>query len=104
MPRTPRAAAALPGIDTRRALRLGAEYRSTVGLPLVLVDADGRETWRLGSCSLCTRLSRSGRRESLCQGYRKTAVGESFRWGEPYISVCPFGLVTFAVALSHEQK
>jgi two-component system response regulator YesN len=101
-PRAP--GAAVPGIDPRRALRLGAEYRSTVGLPLVLVDADGRETWRLGNCGLCARLSRSGRRESLCQGYRRTAVEESFRWGEPYISVCPFGLVTFAVALSHEQK
>ena len=85
-------------------MRLAAEYRSTVGLPLVLVDADGREMWRLGNCSVCARLSRSGRRESLCQGHRRTAVQESFRWGEPYISICPFGLVTFAVPLSRERR
>lgn len=92
------------GIDSRRAMRLGTEYRSTVGLPLALVNPDGREIWRLGNCSVCSRLSRSGRRQSLCQGYRRTVVQESFRWGEPYISMCPFGLVTFAVPLSQKQK
>jgi two-component system, response regulator YesN len=85
-------------------MRLGAEYRATTGLPLVLVEESGREVWRLGACSVCARLSRSSRREALCRDYRRTAVHESFRWGEPYISVCPFGLVTFAVALTHRQR
>jgi two-component system response regulator YesN len=31
-------------------------------------------------------------------------VEESFRWGEPYISVCPFGLVTFAVPISRDRR
>jgi two-component system response regulator YesN len=85
-------------------MRLGTEYRATVGLPLVLVDAEGREVWRLGTCTLCARLSRSPRREALCRGHRRRAVEESFRWGEPYISFCPFGLVTFAIPLSRRQK
>jgi len=85
-------------------MRLGAEYRASSGLPLVFVDESGREIWRLGTCAVCARLSRSSRREALCREYRRTAVEESFRWGEPYISICPFGLVTFAVALTHRQR
>jgi len=85
-------------------MRLGTEYRATAGLPLVLVDAEGREVWRLGNCSVCVRLSHSARREAICREHRRRAVEESFRWGEPYISVCPFGLVTFAVPLSRKQK
>jgi two-component system response regulator YesN len=105
MPRHARATGTLDaGIDARRVMRLGTEYRATEGLPLVLVDADGREVWRLGICSVCTRLSGSPRREALCREHRKKAVEESFRWGEPYISVCPFGLVTFAVPLSRNRK
>jgi two-component system, response regulator YesN len=92
------------GIDARRVLRLGTEYRATSGLPLVLVDADGREVWSLGTCAVCARLSRSSRKEALCREYRRRSVAESFRWGEPSISVCPFGLVTFAVPLSRKQK
>jgi two-component system response regulator YesN len=92
------------GIDPRKVMRLGTEYRASTGLPLVLVDEAGREVWRLGTCAVCARLSRSGRRETLCRDYRRTAVEESFRWGEPYISICPFGLVTFAVAITHRQR
>ncbi|HTZ51523.1 MAG TPA: helix-turn-helix domain-containing protein [Spirochaetia bacterium] len=93
-----------PGVDSRKVMRLGTEYRASTGLPLVLVEESGREVWRLGTCSVCSRLSRSGRREALCREYRRTAVEQSFRWGEPYISICPFGLVTFAVALTHRRR
>ena len=59
MPRHAKEAGALDaGIDARRVMRLGTEYRATEGLPLVLVDADGREIWRLGNCSVCARLPR----------------------------------------------
>lgn len=92
------------GIDPQRVMRLGTEYRATAGLPLVLVDADGREVWKLGSCLVCARLSHSPRRESICREHRRRAVGESFRWGEPCISICPFGLVTFAIPLSRNRK
>ena len=34
-------------------------------------------------------LSGSARREAICRGHNRTAVHESLRWGEPYISVCP---------------
>ncbi len=93
-----------PGLDTRKVMRLGTEYRASTGLPLVLVNDSGREVWKLGTCSVCARLSRSARRETLCREYRRMAVEQSFRWGEPYISICPFGLVTFAVAITHRQR
>jgi two-component system response regulator YesN len=92
------------GVDSRKVMRLGTEYRASTGLPLVFVDGSGREIWRLGTCAVCSRLSHSTRRAALCRDYRRTAVEESFRWGEPYISICPFGLVTFAVALTHRQR
>ncbi len=84
-------------------MRLGTEFRASTGLPLMLTDAGGREIWRLGACPVCGRLSGSARRRGLCRDYRRTAVAESFRWGEPYISICPFGLVTFSVALSQKH-
>ena len=42
--------------------------------------------------------------EELCGDHERRSVEESLRWGEPYISVCPFGLVTFAVPLSRDKK
>ena len=90
-------------LDMRKIQRLGAEYRAASGLPLCLVDNNGRELWKLGGCGLCARLPRSEKREKLCKDYRRKAMEESFRWGEPYISICPFGLVTFAVALSADK-
>ena len=44
-------------------------------------------------------LSRSPRRTAICRAHNRTAVQESLRWGEPYISICPFGIVTFAVPI-----
>jgi two-component system response regulator YesN len=44
-------------------------------------------------------LSDSPRRTASCRAHHRTAVQESLRWGEPYISICPFGLVTFAVPI-----
>jgi ligand-binding sensor protein len=90
--------------DLPRVKRLGAEYRAASGLPLVLTDREGRERWRLGGCMLCQRLARSPRLAASCREHRRRAVEESFRWGEPYISICPFGLVTFAVPLSRERR
>jgi two-component system, response regulator YesN len=63
------------------------------------VDSEGRELWSLGGCGLCRVLSSSPRRKTVCRGHNRTAVQESLRWGEPYISVCPFGLITFAVPI-----
>jgi two-component system, response regulator YesN len=95
--------AGLP-LDMQRIQRLGAEYRAASGLPLSLVEAGGWELWKLGGCGLCARLPRSEKRDGLCRDYRRKAIEESFRWGEPYISICPLGLVTFAVALSADRR
>ena len=96
--------AAAAGVDLPRVRQLGAEFRTSTGLPLVLVGRDGGELWSLGSCPLCTRIPGSRTMASVCRAHRRTAVEESFRWGEPSISVCPFGLVTFAVPLSRDRK
>ena len=93
-----------PGIDLTALKGLGAEYRAITGLPLLLVDTEGRRLWGIGNCPLCALLSDSPKREKICGDHERRAVEESFRWGEPYISVCPFGLVTFAVPLSRERK
>ena len=92
------------GVDLALLKRLGAEYQASTGLPLLLVDAQGRALWRLRGCPLCARLSSSRRQEKLCSDHERRSVEESLRWGEPSISVCPFGLVTFAVPLSREKK
>jgi AraC-like DNA-binding protein len=86
--------------ETRKARLFGPEYRTATGLPLVLVDREGKERWRMGSCAVCTRLAGARKTLPVCQAHRRTAVAEAFRWGEPYISLCPFGLVTFAVPLT----
>jgi two-component system, response regulator YesN len=93
-----------PGIDLALLKRLGAEYQASTHLPLLLVDARGRRLWGLGGCQLCARLSSSPRQEKLCADHERRAVEESLRWGEAFISTCPFGLVTFAVPISHEKK
>ncbi len=90
--------------DLQRVRGMAADYRASTGLPLVLVDEEGREQWRLGGCTLCARFAPSAKREVLCRAHSRKAIEESFRWGEPFISVCPFGLVTFAVPLSRERR
>ncbi len=94
----------LLGLDLAALRRLGAEYRHATGLPLMLVDARGAKVWSLGGCPVCSRLSPSPKQARICSDYQRTAVEESFRWGEPYISACPFGLVTFAVPISRDRK
>jgi two-component system, response regulator YesN len=104
MARTARVQKQDTGTALERVKRLGVEYRSATGLPLILADRDGRERWRLGACALCQRLADVRRCAALCREHHRRAVEESFRWGEPCISVCPFGLVTFAVPLSRERR
>jgi two-component system, response regulator YesN len=88
---------AIADMDPARMRSLSREYTRATGMPLMLVDPEGREAWSMGACPLVAMLSGSPRRTALCRGHRRTAVQESLRWGEAYISVCPFGLITFAV-------
>jgi AraC-like DNA-binding protein/ligand-binding sensor protein len=92
------------GVDLTRVRQLGAEFRTSTGLPLLLVDSTGRDLWSLGGCPLRGKLPRSRKMAAACRDHHRTAIEESFRWGEPYISVCPFGLVTFAVPISQEKR
>ncbi|HUJ75783.1 MAG TPA: PocR ligand-binding domain-containing protein, partial [bacterium] len=91
------------GPDDAALRRLGAEFRSATGLPVVFTDQEGRQTGGHGGCPLCARMARSRKREEICRAHRRTAVAEAVRWGEPFISLCPFGLVTFTVPLFHER-
>ncbi len=86
-----------PGVDKERIARLGRDYRRATGLPLRLVDPEGRELWSLGRCGHCACFTGHSRREALCGEHARVAVQESFRWGEPFMSFCPLGLLTFAV-------
>jgi two-component system, response regulator YesN len=95
---------ALPGVDLPRVRELAAEFRTATGLPLLLVDLAGAPAWSLGSCPLCARIPQSRKMAALCRAHHRKGVEESFRWGEPFISVCPFGLVTFAVPLSRDGR
>jgi len=92
------------GIDEGKLRRLGTEFRAATGLPVAFTDRDGRETGTVGTCGLCARMARSRKREEACREHRRTAVAEAYRWGEPFISLCPFGLVTFAVPLSRNRE
>ena len=92
-----------PGVDLPRIRQLAAEFRTSTGLPLLLVDLEGKTLWSLGGCPLCARIPGSRKMASICRAHHRKTVEESFRWGEPYISVCPFGLVTFAVPLSRDR-
>jgi len=92
-----------PGVNIALVKKIGTEYHAAVPLPFIVVDPQGRQLWGLGRCALCARFSSSSLKQSLCGDYERRAVEESLRWGEPYISVCPFGLVTFAVPLFREK-
>ena len=91
-------------VDLPRVRKLGADFRTSTGLPLLLVDRTGRDLWSLGGCPLRAKLAGSKKMAAVCRSYYRTVIEESFRWGEPYISVCPFGLVTFAVPISQDKR
>ena len=91
-------------VDLPRVRKLGADFRTSTGLPLLLVDRTGRDLWSLGGCPLRAKLAGSKKMAAVCRAYYRTVIEESFRWGEPYISVCPFGLVTFAVPISQDKR
>ncbi len=90
--------------DIKAIRALGAEYRTATGLPLWLLGPSGDALLRLGDCGLCAKLSGPAEKDSVCSAYRVKAVEESMRWAEPYISVCPLGLVTFAVPIMRAGK
>ena len=82
--------------------RVRQTCRASIGPPRgcrsLLVDAEGtRDVASSAGCAVCARIVRSPKRDALCREHRRTAIEESFRWGEPFISICPLGLVTFAV-------
>jgi two-component system response regulator YesN len=99
-----RRAATFEHRDEPRLRQLAADFRAATGLPVVAVDREGREAWRLGACPLCARTARSRRRAAACRAHRQRAIEEAYRWGEPSIAFCPLGLVTFAAPLARERR
>jgi two-component system response regulator YesN len=91
------------GRDAEELRQLAADFRATTGFPLAAVDREGRESWSLGACPLRARTPRSRALAAACRTHRRRAIEEAYRWGEPCISLCPLGLVTFAVPLARER-
>ena len=91
-------------LETERLRALAADFRATTSFPLAAVDQDGREIWSLGACPLRSRAPRSRILAATCAAHRKRAVEEAYRWGEPSISFCPLGLVTFASPLARGRR
>ncbi len=100
----PRAAPRAEPVPAEKLERLAEEFRASAGLGVSAVDPEGRETWSRGGCALCAGMRRSRRLHDACRDHRRRSVREAFRWGEPYISLCPFGLVTIAVPLTSGRR
>lgn len=84
--------------------RIGLEYRTRNGLPLLCVDQKGKTLWQLGVCPLLQRMGKNRNFTVLCEQYHTKSVEESLRWGEPNISVCPFGLVLFSAPITKGKE
>jgi AraC-like DNA-binding protein/ligand-binding sensor protein len=76
------------------------------GLPLVLINSDGKIIHTQNKCSLCEELldNQDNVLEKNCQLKMLKAVEEAYRWGEGYITNCPLGLIMFAVPIVSEKK
>ncbi|MFQ5722401.1 MAG: PocR ligand-binding domain-containing protein, partial [Candidatus Aminicenantales bacterium] len=85
---------------------LGDRYCKRTGLPLILIDREGQEVYKLNECGLCLRIVKEEKNsvERNCHLSMLRAVEESFRWGEGYITTCPLGLIIFAVPIIYKQK
>ena len=70
---------------------LARDYYSAWGLSCVLTDAQGIKIAETDSSSQrCVN-------DHVCAAYRKRAIRESLRWGEPSILLCPRGKIIWAV-------
>ncbi len=90
--------------DLPKVKELAVTYRNVTGLPLLLVDPHGNTLWNRGDCGLCAKLMGRARKTSSCRSHFRRAMEESLRWREPYISMCPVGLATFAVPIVKANK
>lgn len=69
------------------------EYQSTWGICCVVADADGQ----IHSGKMACMEDCAGGQE--CAGARRRAIAESARWGEPSVTLCPQGIVIWAVPM-----
>jgi two-component system response regulator YesN len=76
------------------------------GLPLVLINSDGKIIHTQKRCTLCAELQGDQDHvlEKNCRLKMLKAVEEAYRWGEGYITNCPLGLIMFAVPIVSEKK
>ena len=81
-------------------------YTRRTGLPLVLINSEGKIIHTQNRCTLCEELveNRQNDLEKNCCLKMLKAVEEAYRWGEGYITHCPLGLVMFAVPVVSEKK
>jgi AraC-like DNA-binding protein/ligand-binding sensor protein len=86
--------------------KISDTYMRRTGLPLVLVNSDGKIIHTQSRCTLCEELLENGDSvlEKSCQIKMLKAVEEAYRWGEGYITNCPLGLIMFAVPIVSDKK
>ncbi len=93
-------------ISKEKFTRLAGEYQAKTGLPLILVDPEGKIVRNGRKCAFCRRYVSGGKTQLLlaCRETLAKAVRESHRWGEGYITTCPLGLILFAVPIVFHKK
>lgn len=93
-------------ITKRKFNMLSKEYISRTGLPLILVNLKGDIAHGSNLCNLCEQLlgSKNIMLIKNCRLRMISALKESFRWGEGYITTCPIGLIMFAVPIVYNKK
>ncbi len=76
--------------------RAVAAFHQETGLPLLVVDVEGTV---LAGAAACPPVEPGG-----CRIFRRRAVEESLRWGEPCATLCSCGRGIFAAPLMHNQR
>lgn len=85
---------------------ISRKYFPRTGLPLVLIDLEGRIHFNSRSCGVCRELLAHQDKglNKKCRMKMVMAVREAYRWGEGYITTCPAGLIIFAVPLVFKKR
>jgi len=86
--------------------KISDKYMRRTGLPVVLINSNGKIIHTQKRCSLCEELldNQGNVLEKNCRLKMLKAVEEAYRWGEGYITNCPLGLIMFAVPIVSEKK
>jgi len=93
-------------VSSAKFKKISDKYMRRTGLPLVLINSNGKIIHTQKRCSLCEELldNEGNVLEKNCRLKMLKAVEEAYRWGEGYITNCPLGLIMFAVPIVSEKE